>query len=143
MAKSCPRLLYRYRRFDEYTLDSLCRDTLYFSNPANFNDPFDCKPELAADSSLAELRSLVKKMVARRVSSEMLKSLADAKVKGEKAKSHASKCGAQESARVLSNIAYNATNPDYECFEVEAERFLLTCGVPPFSVPRLMRVRVG
>lgn len=38
-----PHYLYKYYSFDEnkYYEDMLFRDTLYFSSPRNFNDPFD------------------------------------------------------------------------------------------------------
>jgi hypothetical protein len=34
-------MVYKYRRLDHYTKDSIKNNTIYFSNPLNFNDPLD------------------------------------------------------------------------------------------------------
>lgn len=39
-----PSVLYKYRAWDEYTKQILINHQLYFSDPNDFNDPFDCKP---------------------------------------------------------------------------------------------------
>lgn len=38
---SYPQYLYRYRSIDEYSLDNLRTNTLYFSRASDFDDPFD------------------------------------------------------------------------------------------------------
>lgn len=38
--------LYKYNPENSNTLDALRKSQLYFSDPSNFNDPFDAKPEL-------------------------------------------------------------------------------------------------
>lgn len=38
---SYPQCLYRYRSIDEYSLDNLRTNTLYFSRASDFDDPFD------------------------------------------------------------------------------------------------------
>lgn len=110
-------------------MECLCRDELYFSTPANFNDPFDCKPVVAPDSDLPTLRVVLRKLISRRVSAETLSALKTARLKGDKVVAHARLCGEQEAARELANIAYQATNPDYECNKEEAERGLLATDI--------------
>jgi hypothetical protein len=44
MGKPTPLTLYKYQSFDQYALINLIKRQLYFSKPANFNDPFDCNP---------------------------------------------------------------------------------------------------
>lgn len=39
-----PKTLYKYRAWNEYTKQILTNHQLYFSNPDDFNDPYDCKP---------------------------------------------------------------------------------------------------
>jgi len=117
---------YRYRGFSTNTLDSLCHDTLYFSHPGTFNDPLDCSPTLERDSSLEELRNLLSVLIKRRVRSEVLASLGQARVKGEGATAHAEKRAISEARNELANIAYNATNPEYTGSQTEAEGWLLT-----------------
>lgn len=116
---------YRYRAFSTSTLDSLCHDTLYFAHPGTFNDPLDCSPTLEQDSSLEELRNLLSVLIRRRVRSEVLASLSQARVKGEGATAHAEKRAISEARNELANIAYNATNPEYTASEAEAEGWLL------------------
>ncbi len=38
-----PRFVYKYLRFDKYTLPNLNKKILWFSDPSNFNDPFDSR----------------------------------------------------------------------------------------------------
>lgn len=123
--ETCSIIYYRYRAFNTKTLDSLCFDTLYFSNPEEFNDPLDCNPTLECDSSNEELRSILTFLVKRRVKAEMLNNLKKAKIKEEAASHHAISHANGEATRELKNIAYHATNPDYEVEETEAESWLL------------------
>lgn len=116
---------YRYRAFSTNTLDSLCHDTLYFAHPGTFNDPLDCSPTLEQDSSLEELRNLLSILVRRRIRSEVLASLSQARVKGERATAHAENRAVSEARNELANIAYNATDPEYTVNQAEAEGWLL------------------
>lgn len=123
--KNSPNTYYRYRVFSSNTLDSLCRDTLYFSNPSSFNDPLDSSPTLECDSSNDNLRSLLAFLVRRRVQTEVLNNLKQAKMKDDDAQHHAISHAHSEAIRELQDIAYHATNPDYEVEVAEAESWLL------------------
>lgn len=116
---------YRYRAFNTNALDSLCFDTLYFSNPGAFNDPLDCNPTLECDSTNEELKSILTFLVRRRVKAEMLNNLKKAKIKDEAASHHAILHANSEATREIQDIAYHATNPDYEANVTEAESWLL------------------
>jgi hypothetical protein len=128
MRAASPRF-YRYRSFSASTVESLCRDELYFASPADFNDPFDCKPVVEPDSDAEVLRAILQQLVAARVSAETQNALASAKLKGDKAVAHARRSGEQEAAHELANIAYSATNPDYDCCKEDAEKRLLVASV--------------
>jgi len=121
-----PKTFYRFRGFNTSTIDSLCRDTLYFAHPGTFNDPLDCSPSVACDSERGELRALLALLVRRRVSAEVLASLTNARFKGSKAAAHAERRAHLEAERELVNIAYHATNPEYSIGQGEAEAWLLT-----------------
>lgn len=43
LLEDCGGKLYKYMPFRDYTISSLQNNTLHFSSPADFNDPFDCK----------------------------------------------------------------------------------------------------
>lgn len=122
-----PTTYYRYRSFSTNTLDSLCHDRLYFAHPGTFNDPLDCNPTIECDSSLDELRHLLSILIRKRVKSEVLASLEQARVKGNGTTEHAERRALSEAQRELADIAYNATNqdPDDTASESEAESWLL------------------
>lgn len=124
--KRLPGTFYRYRTFSTDTLDSLCNDRLYFARPGRFNDPLDCNPTIECDSSLAELRTLLSVLIQKRVKSDVLSSLGQARIKGNGAAAHAEKRAFSDTQSQLANIAYLSTNPDYTVSRVEAESGLLT-----------------
>jgi len=120
-----PKSIFRYQRFSAMTIESLCHDRLYFADPASFDDPLDCQPTLESDSDRNTLRRILTELIRRRVEAETLASLNIAKLKGNKTESHAKKLGEQAAGNELENIAYHATNPEYEVGEEEAECLLL------------------
>lgn len=127
--KRLPGTLYRYRGFSTNTLDSLCYDRLYFAHPGTFNDPLDCNATIECDSSLDELRTLLSVLIRKRVKSDVLASLGQARIKGDGAAAHAEKKALSEAQSQLAEIAHNATDPEYTVSKVEAEGWLLTSEV--------------
>ncbi|MCR9365461.1 DUF2971 domain-containing protein [Vibrio antiquarius] len=127
-----PQKVYRYRNFSELTLDSLCLDKLYFANPSSFNDPMDCQPTVISDSSKQELQAILYELVKRRVSSEALSSLKKAKYNKDDAKDYSIQLANNTASKALADIAYYATNPDYEESNIsveDAECWILTCDI--------------
>jgi Protein of unknown function (DUF2971) len=108
------------------TIASLCHDKLYFVNPAEFNDPLDCKPTVESDSDKRTLRAILTELIKRRVAAETLGALRKARLQGEKAEAHAHRSGENVARQGLANISYNATNLDLEVSEEGAECRLLT-----------------
>lgn len=45
------KLFFRYQKIDEYTKDNLKKNVLYFNDPENFNDPFDCKIDITHEGT--------------------------------------------------------------------------------------------
>lgn len=124
-----PPRFYRYLSLNAKTVESLCHDALHFANPADFNDPFDCKPVVEPDSDLATLRAVLRTLIASRVSAETLNALKTARLKGDRAVAHAHHSSEQEAARTLADIAYQATDPYYTCSAEKVEQGLLTAAV--------------
>ena len=120
-----PKTFYRYRTFSTTTLDTLCNDTVYFSNPGSFNDPLDCNPTLECDSPIEDLRNLLAFLVEGRVKGAALRNLKRAFVKGNGATRHAKSQASNAANSKLADIAYHATNPDYGIDVLEAEAWLL------------------
>jgi hypothetical protein len=112
MSATPPNKVYRYRRIDAITIELLCHDTLYFANPSQFNDPFDCIPTVISDSGTDALRAILAELIKRRIAAETFAALSNARIQGTKAEAHANLSGKQGAQRELQNISYNATNPD-------------------------------
>jgi DUF2971 family protein len=126
MPSDRPRKIYRFQRFTARTFESLCHDQLHFADPIAFNDPLDCQPTVESDSDRGELRLILTELIRRRIEAEAFASLKNAKLTGQKASGHAKKLGEQTARNELANIAYLATDPDYEVSKEEAECRLLT-----------------
>ncbi len=120
-----PETFYKYRAFNTAVLESLCHDTIYFSNPRVFNDPLDCNPTLESDSTIEELRRLLAFLVKKRVEAGALESLKQALMKGEDASRYAENMAKKKADDELSYIAYQAASPEYEVDIKEAERWIL------------------
>jgi hypothetical protein len=120
-----PSMLYKYRSFSVTTLESLCRDSLYFAHPGTFNDPLDCNPTIECDSETDELKKLLVLLIEKRVSKEVSETLKRVQIQGKKASIHSEKIARTEAENKLASIAYHATNPDYEVGVSEAERWLI------------------
>jgi hypothetical protein len=129
MSTTPPNKVYRYRRIDARTIDLLCYDQLYFADPTQFNDPFDCDPKIVSDSGSDALRAILAKLIERRIAAETLASLRNARVLGRKAEAYSNRSGKQGARQELKTISYNSTNPDYDCSEEDAERSLLVSGI--------------
>jgi hypothetical protein len=73
--KQIPQYLYKYRTIDsaEKLLDN---NSLWFSNPEDFNDPFDCQIYADADNSEEELRELIRRTVTVPISEKAISKLA-------------------------------------------------------------------
>lgn len=129
MPSKNPKKIYRYQPFNALSLDSLCNDQLYFSDPSSFNDPLDCKPSVERDSNKEALRVILATLIRRRVEQEVLASLKAAKLEGDGEKKHAEEQARQAAENELRSIGYHATNPDYNGSIEEAECSLLTYGI--------------
>lgn len=126
MESTTPKIIYRYQSFNALSLDSLCHDELYFSDPSKFNDPLDCSPTVERDSDKKTLQEILESLVVRRVIQEILSSLKNARVNTRNALNHAKKQGRDEAKRELQYISYLATDPNFSVNLEEAECLLLT-----------------
>lgn len=120
-----PRIVYKYRGFSALSLSALCQDQLFYSTADALNDPFECAPSLRNESDLPTLRALLSKLVSDRTAAETKAKLNNAFVRGAGAEVHSQKVAVAVAANKLADVAYHATNPDYETSEEEAEAWLL------------------
>jgi hypothetical protein len=109
-----PARLYKYRAFDARSIELLVDDKVYYANPADFNDPLDTSPSLDPDLDLDDLGELLEQLATRRVSAEMRAAAASLKYRGPKTMDHIGRHTQREVEKLLQEVAYQATNPEYE-----------------------------
>lgn len=56
-----PQYVYRYRPINEYFDDIILKNSLWFSNPKDFNDPFDCRVLIDTNNTTTEIQDFLLK----------------------------------------------------------------------------------
>ena len=112
--ETVPGRLYKYRGFSRRTVDMVVADVLYFADPGTFNDPLDTRPYVDIDIDDGELEGILRTLVERRVDAEMRAAAKTMKVRGERTERHIRRRARNEADRVIADIDYHATNPEYE-----------------------------
>lgn len=51
--------LYKYKEFNERSLNLLFKNNIYVADPATFNDPLDCKPNILHDATSEKLQEII------------------------------------------------------------------------------------
>ena len=114
MAVAVPPVLYKYRHFSARTVEQLCRDQVFYADPSTFNDPLDSKPCVEADCDVPTLEQTVFELVRRRVEANWTAAAHTIKYRGPKTLEHIARHSNAEAQRTLEELAYLATNPDFE-----------------------------
>lgn len=79
-AKSFPDIIYKYFRFNENLYDLVINNRLWFSNPSDFNDPYDCNVGFHKKYTKEEIINFLKNTKTsdnENITDEKLKELAD------------------------------------------------------------------
>jgi len=118
-----PKRLFKYRAFNDLTLDMIIADNLYYADPRTFNDPLDTRPSLNNDLPAAELERALRQLVEQRVAAEMRAAAKTIKYNGPKTLDHIGRLSRLQADQVIAEISYNATDPDYEM--ADPQQFLL------------------
>jgi hypothetical protein len=122
-----PGRVYKYRPFNNWTVDLLVSDHLFFADPGTFNDPLDSRPKLDADLDAAALEPVLHKLVSQRVAKQMSAAAQTIKYKGPRTRDHIVVRSRREADRIIAENKYQADNPDLEMDE--PLRFLLGCEI--------------
>ena len=109
-----PKRLYKYRSFSNLTLGMLVNDTVYFADPTTFNDPLDTKPTLDTDLPGAALEPVLAQLIEERTTAEMAAAARTIRYNGPRTLNHIARQSRKAAERLLADIRYNATNPEYE-----------------------------
>lgn len=111
---SIPRRLFKYRAFNNLTLDIIIADNLFYADPSTFNDPLDTRPSLNTDLLVSDLERALRKLVERRVGAEIEAAAKTIRYKGPKTLDHISRLSRSQADRAISEVNYNASDPSYE-----------------------------
>ena len=122
-SEGVPERLYKYRNFDSHALDTLVEDDIYFADPRSFNDPLDTKPTLSTDVGVEILQEILIQLFQRRTSAEMSAAAKTIRYRDPRTLDHIQKLVLKETEKLLADIHYNATDPEYEVSD--PEQFLL------------------
>ncbi len=109
-----PHRLYKYRDLSNRTIDLIVADNLFFADPITFNDPLDSRPSLKIDVPTVLLEEILRDLIEIRVSTEMSAIAKSIKSLGANSLELAKQRGRREAARRLQELAYLATDPEYE-----------------------------
>jgi hypothetical protein len=109
-----PERLYKYRKFNDRTLEMLVVDRLYFADPSTFNDPLDTKPSLRADLTVPELERTLFQLVEERIKSEMTAAAKTIKYRGPKTIEHIQNQSRVGAKRLIDEVQYHADDPAHE-----------------------------
>lgn len=108
-----PKRLYKYRAFSALTIDLLVSDKVYFADPASFNDPLDTKPCVHPDLPIDQLEQTLRKIIENRIATEMTGAARSIMYRGPKTMDHIERHSRRQAERIIADIAYNATNPEF------------------------------
>jgi len=111
--KEIPPVLYKYRQFDERTIELLCADRVYYADPSTFNDPLDTQPCVEADCDVPTMERTVYELVRRRVEDEMKTGARTVNYRGPKTMAHIDKHSHAAAQRMIDGLQYQATDPEY------------------------------
>ena len=98
---SPPRRVYKYRAFSGRVLDMLVADQLYFSDPADFNDPLDSRPNVEGDISADELEQILSHLVGQRTNAEMTTAAKSLKYRGPRTVEHIARHSRKRAQTIL------------------------------------------
>lgn len=108
-----PKRLYKYKAFSALTIDLLVSDKVYFADPASFNDPLDTKPCVQPDLPIYQLENTLRTMIEKRVANEMTAAAKTIMYRGPKTMDHIERHSRRQAERIIAEIAYSATNPEF------------------------------
>lgn len=108
-----PDRLYKYRAFSNRTLDMVVSDKLHFADPSTFNDPLDARAYVKVDVAEDVLEKVLRALVEQRVAAEMRAAAKTMQVGRGRAETHIRRASHRAADERISDIEYNATNPDY------------------------------
>jgi hypothetical protein len=88
-------------------------DHLYFADPSTFNDPLDTRPSLQVDLPVIDLAAILRSLIEARTQLEMKAAAEAMAYRGPKTTEHIKRYGRFQADRLLEELAYLATDPEF------------------------------
>ncbi|WP_174800717.1 DUF2971 domain-containing protein [Martelella limonii] len=118
-----PNKLYKYRAFNDRSLDQAVGDQLFYADPTTFNDPLDTKPNLEADLDEFALAEILNQLLEQRIQAEMDAAAKMIKYKGPKTINHISQQSKRRAQGMVDQVREGIANIDDEFDATPAEIF--------------------
>jgi hypothetical protein len=112
--RNTPKRLYKYRPFNDRTLDMLVSDHVYYADPSTFNDPLDIRPSLNVDIAVAELEKMLSHFIEQRSNAAMSAAAKTMKYSGPKTNDHIKRHSRRQAEQLIAEISYDATDLEYD-----------------------------
>lgn len=114
MRVKAPKNLYKYLTFNENTIESLISHKAYYADPAQFNDPLDCKPVISVDVTLQVLEDVACHLIRMRSQKELSLMAKRLKFRDMASEGKISKISESDVKAFLQEVDYFSTEND-EC----------------------------
>ena len=124
-SKCLPRRFYKYREFNDNTLDMLVSDKVFYADPSTFNDPLDSRPSVRGDLSEDALENTLRTLIERRIRAEMTAAAKTIKYKGPKTITHIERHSRQRADSCIKKIRQFIEYEDPDII-VQADHLLRT-----------------
>jgi Protein of unknown function (DUF2971) len=119
-----PQSLFKYTGFGERLLDLLCRGSVYYADPAAFNDPLDCQPVVVPDVSTVRLKQILAQLVFRRLEKEFDVAMKKLGLRIKNTLERRRALTESEVEQIVGEIEYQATGAEDEHPEAYIQRAL-------------------
>jgi len=103
-----PSKLYKYKAFDQDSLELILSDYLYYANPSQFNDPLDCKISIVDDiNDEDELKNILSKLYKSRAEKRLNEAAKSLHYRGNKTLEKISTLSQNEVEKMIYDIYTN------------------------------------
>lgn len=110
-----PKKLFKYKKFNDDSMELIIDDYLYFANPTQFNDPLDCKVTISDDVNNEEqLRDILSTLLQRNSEKKLKTAAKNLRYKGPKTTDKISLLSLSEAKKIISDIYFEFSFGQYD-----------------------------
>ncbi|EIV9915209.1 DUF2971 domain-containing protein [Klebsiella pneumoniae] len=124
-----PKKLFKYKKFNDDCMELIIDDYLYFANPAQFNDPLDCKVSILDDvNDEGFLRDTLSTLLQRNSGKKLKASAKNLRYKGPVTAEKISILSQSEAEKIISDIYSEFSFAQYD-FNIQTINQVLTSAI--------------